>query len=104
MHKYCATIKIIIKKSSLIQMKKKSHRSTRKKAHLRFYVPPQTWVLGCLLHESVLGESRLETHVTYGFATTEGRSNGWNLFDESEQSDASSSDPGDTKGKTLWDE
>ena len=85
-------------------MKKKSYRSTRKKAHLRFYVPPHTWVMGCLSHESVLGESELRTYIGNGYATTHGRSNGWNLFDESEQSDASSSDPGDTKGKTLWDE
>lgn len=85
-------------------MKKESHRSTSKKAHLRFYVPPQTWVMGYLSHESVLGESELTTYIGFGFALTEGRSNGWDLFDESEQSDASSSDPEDKKGKSLWDE
>ena len=91
-------------KNSLIQMKKESHRSTRKKAHLRFYVPPHTRVVVCLSCESVLGESILGTNVANDYANYEGRSNGWGLFDDSDQSDASSGAPGGTKGKTLWDE
>lgn len=85
-------------------MKKESHLSTRKKAHLRFYVPPHTRVVVCLSCESVLGESILGTNVANDYANYEGRSNGCGLFDDSDKSDASSGAPGGTNGKTVWDE
>ncbi|MBQ2554907.1 MAG: hypothetical protein II562_07415 [Prevotella sp.] len=51
-----------------------------------------------------MGESILGTNVANDYANYEGRSNGCGLFDDSDQSDASSGAPGGTNGKTVWDE
>ena len=76
-------------------MKKRYHHSTKKKAYIRFYTPPHTWVTGNLSNESLLGESEeMKTTIKDGYADSDGRSNGWNGFDDSEANNAPS----------LWDE
>ena len=68
---------------------------TNRDTCVKRYSPPYTWVTGNLSHESLLGESEnLKTTIKNEYAESDGRSNGWNGFDDSEQSSASS----------LWDE
>lgn len=62
---------------------------------LRLYTPPHTWVTGNLLREALLDNSNdLKTTITDDYAQDDGRSNGWNGFDDSELGGSSS----------LWDD
>lgn len=62
---------------------------------LRPYTPPRTWVTGNLLREALLNDSNeLKTTITDDYAQDDGRSNGWNGFDDSELGGSSS----------LWDD